>query len=137
MKEGELVSDYFSRVLTVSNQLKRNGEKLEDVVIMEKILRSLDANFDSITTIIEETKDLETMTIEQLLGSPQAHEEKRRRKIQQTKNEENFHNNKSQRGRGRGQGRGRGRGRGNSYSRYDKSQVQCYNCQKFGHYAGL
>ncbi|KAK6153708.1 hypothetical protein DH2020_013347 [Rehmannia glutinosa] len=136
-----------------SLQMKEDGEKLEDVVIMEKILRSLDANFDSITTIIEETKDLETMTIEQLLGSLQA-------QVQPTKNEENFHNNKSQRGRGRGQGRGRGRGRGwnsnnnfnnnnymqgesstrgrgrgNSYSRYDKSQVQCYNCQKFGHYA--
>ncbi|KAL5809730.1 hypothetical protein ACOSQ3_030421 [Xanthoceras sorbifolium] len=57
------------------------------------------------------------------------------------------------RGRGRGHGRGwnsnssnlnnyekgesstRGRGRGNSNSRYDKSQVQYYNCQKFGHYA--
>ena len=29
----------------------------------------------------------------------------------------------------------KGRGRGNLRSRYDKSQVQCYNCQKFGHYA--
>ncbi|KAL5774594.1 hypothetical protein ACOSP7_012151 [Xanthoceras sorbifolium] len=55
--------------------------------------------------------------------------------------------------RGRGHGRGwnsnnsnpnnyekgesltRGRRRGNSNSRYDKSQVQCYNCHKFEHYA--
>ncbi|XP_015389597.1 uncharacterized protein LOC107178658 [Citrus sinensis] len=59
-------------------------------------------------------------------------------------------------GRGRGKGHGHGRcwnfnnnnynyekgesstrgwGRGNPRSRYDKSQVQCYNCQKFEHYA--
>ena len=29
----------------------------------------------------------------------------------------------------------RGHGRGNPNSRYDKSQVRCYNCQKFRHYA--
>ena len=29
----------------------------------------------------------------------------------------------------------RGRGRSNYNSRYDKSQVECYNCHKFGHYS--
>ena len=64
MKGGETVSDYFFRVLAVSNQLKRNGEKLEDVRIMEKILHLLDPKFEHIIVTIEETKDLEKMKIE-------------------------------------------------------------------------
>jgi hypothetical protein len=49
--------------------MKRNGEKLEDVRVMEKILRSLTLKFEHVVTTIEESKDMETISADELLGS--------------------------------------------------------------------
>lgn len=43
-------------------------DKLDDVRIVESVLRSLEQQLVYIVTIIEETKDIEAMKMEQLLG---------------------------------------------------------------------
>ena len=58
-KESESISNYFSRVAAVPNQLKINDEKFKNVRIMEKILRLLDPKFEHIIMMIKETKELE------------------------------------------------------------------------------
>jgi hypothetical protein len=76
MKDGESVSDYFSRLLVIMNGLKRNNEKVNDIRVVEKVLRSLSSKFEHVIVAIEESKDLESLTIEELLGSSQVHEQR-------------------------------------------------------------
>ena len=54
MKETEGVSDYITRVQTIVNQLKRNGETLTDARVVEKILQSLTEDFENVVCAIEE-----------------------------------------------------------------------------------
>ncbi|KAM1224417.1 hypothetical protein ACFX2G_044275 [Malus domestica] len=75
MEKGENISDYYSRVLVIVNQMKRNGERLDDVRVMEKILQSLTCNFEHVVTAIEKSKDLEKMSVEELLRSFLVHEQ--------------------------------------------------------------
>ena len=66
MKEGETVSDYFARTLTIANKMRFHGETMTDVTIIEKILRSMISKFDYVVCSIEESKDLDIMSLDEL-----------------------------------------------------------------------
>ena len=75
MKAGESVSEYFGRTLTISNKMKENGEENKgDVVVVEKILRSMTSKFDYVVCSIKESKDIDLLTIDELLSRLLVHE---------------------------------------------------------------
>ena len=76
MESSESISEFYTRVMVVANQIRRNGEALTDMRISAKILQSLDPKFYYIVVALEEIKDLETLSVEELVGSLQAHVQK-------------------------------------------------------------
>ena len=64
---------YFSRTLTIGNKMKAHGESMSETTITEKILRSLVSKFDYVVCSIEESNNLDTMTIDELQSSLLVH----------------------------------------------------------------
>jgi gag-polypeptide of LTR copia-type/Zinc knuckle len=141
----------------MANQLKRNGENLTEMRIVEKILRSLTDAFENVVCAIEESKDLNELSVDELTDLLMANEQRKKLKkkesleeVLQAKvvlEEKTMYVQKGQvcgrGGRSRGQGRGeigqssqnsRGRERGRG-GRGNKPDVDCYNCGKYEHYA--
>lgn len=136
-----MITEYFVRVMVVSNKLRRNGEDMPDSKIVEKILRTLIEKFMYIVVSIEESRDTDLLTVDELQSSLVMHElkfihEHREDDVQVLKVEDHFGSGDragSGRGHGRGYIRGPGRGRG-SRGNYSKATVECYKCHKLGHF---
>ena len=113
-QEEETVEDYYVRVKAIVNKMATLREKIEKEVFIKKVLRTLIETFDHAALIIEETKDLSSLEIDNLIGSLTSHEERmmKRTKARISNRDEQAFSIKENEGQGRGQGRGaRGRGR--------------------------
>ncbi|GKV17840.1 hypothetical protein SLEP1_g28296 [Rubroshorea leprosula] len=109
------------------------GEEYTEQTKVEKILRTLTPKFEHIVAAIEEAHDLSQMTVEELSGSLEAHEQRMNEKRTEKPIEQAFQSQVSIKGNqggetsqkhggSRGRGRGRGfyfnKGRGNHNNNY-------------------
>ena len=76
MKFGESVTDYFSRMMTIVNKIWIHGDKTEDTIVVEKILRSLTTKFNFVACVIEEAHDIEELSLDELQSSLLVQEKK-------------------------------------------------------------
>ncbi|RDX80958.1 hypothetical protein CR513_38420, partial [Mucuna pruriens] len=74
MQEKELVGDYFDKIQKLVNAMRACKEKVIDKQVVTKILRTLPPEFDYAVVVIEESKDLDTMEVEELQHFLEAHE---------------------------------------------------------------
>jgi len=74
MMEDETFGEFYSKMSDLRNSMVSLGKFILDLKLISKILRSLPEHFRIKVTTIEESKDLEEMKIEELVGSLQTYE---------------------------------------------------------------
>ncbi|KAK2361395.1 hypothetical protein QL285_086549 [Trifolium repens] len=119
MGESESVNEYFARTLAIANRMTAHGERVEQVMVVEKILRSMTQKFNYVVCSIEESNDVTTLSIDELQSSLLVHEQRMHGPKDYT-DEQALKVSNASRGRGRGASRGRGKGR------QSKALVECY-----------
>ena len=72
--EKQKNSEFFSRILAITNQMNAYGDKQSDLGIIDKVLRTLTPRFDHIVVAIEQGQNLQEMKIEELQGILEAQE---------------------------------------------------------------
>lgn len=116
------------------------GEQVSDLVVIEKILRSMTFRYDYVVCSIEESHDLDTMTVDELQSSLLVHEQRMNGHNSPEEQVLNVAQDKTSASHGRGRSvfrgggaRGRGTGRGGRQL-VDRTLVECYYCHEFGHF---
>jgi hypothetical protein len=76
MGESETVNEYFARTLAIANRMTSHGERIEQVMVVEKILRSMPQKFNYVVCSIEESNDVTALSIDELQSSLLVYEQR-------------------------------------------------------------
>jgi transposase InsO family protein len=133
MKDDETVDEYFSRTLAIANKMTAHGERMEQVTVVEKILRSMTEKFNYVVCSIEESNDVTSLSIDELQSSLMIHEQ-RMKSYQHHSDEQALKVTNSGRGGNSSRGRGRSNPKGRGRGKQSRETVECFKCHKLGHY---
>jgi hypothetical protein len=79
MSEDENIAGFFLRVDETVNTMKGLGEKIEEAIVVQKVLRSLPSRLDAKVSAIEEMHELDKLTMDRLHGILTAYEMRTRK----------------------------------------------------------
>ncbi|XP_069145699.1 uncharacterized protein [Solanum lycopersicum] len=74
MKEGETIHDMFTKLSSITNELRSLGEPISMTKQVRKVLRVLPKSWESKVDAIIEAKDLKVLTMDALIGNLKTHE---------------------------------------------------------------
>jgi gag-polypeptide of LTR copia-type len=74
MNKEETMQIFLSRVQMTINEFRVFGDTIEEKIVVAKVLRSLTPKFDHVVAEIEESKNLDTYSFNELMESLQTHE---------------------------------------------------------------
>jgi len=129
IKAKESVNDYFGRILTTTNKMRIHSERMTDVVIIEKILRSMTLKYNYVVCSIKKSIDLDTLSLDEPQSSLLVHEKWINHHIVDEQALQIIYEPQL---RGMSDDRGSYRGRGKF--RLDKTILKCYNLHELGHF---
>ncbi|CAL2277748.1 unnamed protein product [Prunus armeniaca] len=69
MRDDESLSDYLTKLFDLINQMRSYGEDLARARIVQKLLISLSSAYDSICSVIEHSKDLDEIEVQEVVAS--------------------------------------------------------------------
>ncbi|CAL8151068.1 unnamed protein product [Prunus armeniaca] len=76
MRDNESLSDYLTRLNELINQMKTFGEVLSNESQVQKVLISLSKKYDPICLVIENTKTLETVELQEVIAILKSQEQR-------------------------------------------------------------
>ncbi|KAG6499517.1 hypothetical protein ZIOFF_039306 [Zingiber officinale] len=88
MSSTETVEHYFSRLTDLVNKMRLYGDKIGDDAVVEKILRTIPLKYDHVVASIQESHDIELLTIAELKGMIESHIDRIEAKTETPANEE-------------------------------------------------
>lgn len=153
MKDNEQLDDFCIKLSGIVANIRTLGEEVKEAYVVKKLLRAVPQKFLQIASTIEQFGNLETMTVEETVGSLKAHEERLRGQSEPNSGQllltedewlkretegkllltrEEWEKRTSQKNRSGGS---TWRGKEGRSGTRDKSQVKCFNCNIYGHYA--
>lgn len=146
MKDTEMLDEFCIKINGLVTNIRALGEDMKEAYVVKKLLRAVPMKFLQIVSTMEQFGNLETMTVEEVIGSLKAHEERLNGQSdnsggQLMLTEEEWIKKESEGGKlflTKEEWQRRMNKGGTSVRNrtgLDKSRVKCYNCGLYGHIA--